>query len=456
MLLCITVYEVIMLQRTILDSLRNWAESDYRKVLILRGARQVGKTTAVRMFSQDFDTYIELNMEIPEDKELFENYKNVNDLYNLILLKKGKKPIGRVLLFIDEIQGSSLAMASLRFFYENMPHLYVIASGSLLELYLQRERLEIPVGRVQFLWMHPLSFDEFLLATGRKDILQLEFPFPDYSHPVIRDIFLKYALIGGLPEAVMLWLKTNDIVLVRDNLNAIMESYRNDMIKYPRTPNQAQVLRHVMNTAYLEVGKQISFEGFGGSSYRSLSVKNALEILELCRMFKLLYPYTSTELPSFPQKKKRPKLLYLDIGLLNVQAQVMADYFGSKNLNSIYKGAAMEVLVGQMLMAMEQKVGFDVAYWKRDVRSSTAELDFILPWKGMLIPVEVKAGKTGTLKSLFIFMDISPLDFAVRIYDGEYKLEKLTTPNGKAFRLLNLPLALTPWLFDYLKLEFFP
>ena len=136
MLLCITVYEVIMLQRTILDSLRNWAESDYRKVLILRGARQVGKTTAVRMFSQDFDTYIELNMEIPEDKELFENYKNVNDLYNLILLKKGKKPIGRVLLFIDEIQGSSLAMASLRFFYENMPHLYVIASGSLLELYL--------------------------------------------------------------------------------------------------------------------------------------------------------------------------------------------------------------------------------------------------------------------------------------------------------------------------------
>jgi hypothetical protein len=441
-----------MFYRKVLDDIKRWKDSPFRKVLVLRGARQVGKTTAVRMAAKEFDTFIELNLEISEDKEIFQHFSNIEDLYNQILLRKNVKKKGKkILIFLDEVQNSPGAMRSLRFFYEQLPELYVIASGSLLDLYLFREKIEIAVGRVEYLWMYPMTFEEFLLASEQDELLNLlmKSPIPDYVYSIVRKQFLYYALIGGMPEAIQIWLATKDIIKIQEYHSALWQSFRDDVLKYAQTSEQAAVIRHIMDTAFSEVGKQISFEGFGASGYRSQAIKNAFQILERSALFTLLYPYTSQTLPTLPNKTKRPKLQFLDIGLLNFQAKVMADYFSVENLHSIYKGIAMEQVVGQMLTAMKAKYGFELAFWKRDARSSTAEVDYVLIYKGKMIPIEVKAGKTGSMKSLFLFMEEAPLDLAVRIYDGGFSIDELSCPSGKRFRLLNLPLALTFRLLDF-------
>jgi len=435
-----------MFYRNILEDLKAWAESKHRRVLILRGARQVGKTTAVRMFSSDFDTYIELNIEIPEDREMFDNYTNIQHLFNHILLKKQIQCKGKkTLLFIDEIQGSVNAMRSLRFFHEQMPDLYVIASGSLLDLYLYREKFEISVGRVEYLRLYPMTFDEFLKASGQEQLLKSvkEDKLPDYVASVLRTQFLSYALVGGMPEVVKIWLESQNIDLVRKMLADLLQSYNDDVLKYARTTDQSHVIRHIMETAFSEIANQISFEGFGASKFKSQSIRNAFNILEKSSIVTLLYPYTSQELPVIPKKTRRPKLLFLDIGLVNYQANIMAEYYSAESLNTIYRGKAMEALVGQMLTAMKEKYGFELSFWKREERGSTAEVDYVMIWCGKMLPIEVKAGKTGTLRSLLVFMEEAPHEFAFRIYDGKYSVEDAKTPSGKSFKLINVPLSLT-------------
>jgi hypothetical protein len=420
----------------------------------LRGARQVGKTTAIRMFSESFDTFIELNLELEGDRELFENETDVERLYNYILLRKGiAKPGKRVLLFIDEIQNSDKALNSLRYFYEQKPTLYVVAAGSLLEMYLTKSRIGLAVGRIENLWMHPMDFDEFLEAAEQTALLKAmkEIPCPDYVTKVARDWFMQYALIGGMPEVVKVYLESKDITKVRNIMKNLLITYADDMIKYAKTNEQAEIIRFVWEHIPLETGKQVSFNLFGGSSYKTQTIKSAMLLLEQSSLLKLIYPYTTYDLPALPLKTKKPKLLILDTGLLNYMAGVQDEYFGVNNLNSIYKGIAMEHLVGQLLTANNNDGFFPLSFWVKDKRSSSAEIDFVIAWKRQLIPIEVKAGSSGSLKSLMVYMNESGCELAIRIYDGDFSLQEITLETGKKFRLLNLPLPLTGRILEYIE-----
>lgn len=443
-----------MYKRKIFSALREWSDSPYRKPLLLRGARQVGKTTAIRMFAESFDTFIELNLEFEGDRELFEKETDVDRLYNYILLSKGiAKPGERVLLFIDEIQNSAKAIHSLRYFYEQKPSLHVVAAGSLLEMYLTRSRIGLAVGRIENLWMHPMDFDEFLEAAGQTALLNAmkEIPCPDYVTKVARDWFLQYALIGGMPEVVKVYLETKDISIVRNILKNLLITYTDDMIKYAKNKEQAEIIRYVWEHIPLETGKQVSYNLFGGSSYKTHTIKNAMLLLEQSSLLKLIYPYTTYDLPSLPDKTKKPKLIILDTGLLNYMAGVQGEYFGIKNLNSIYKGIAMEHLVGQLLTANNISGFSALSFWVRDKRGSSAEIDFVVGRKRQLIPIEVKAGSSGSLKSLMIFMNESSCELAIRIYDGDFSLQEISLESGKKFQLLNLPLPLTGMIHEYIE-----
>lgn len=443
-----------MYGRKIVSALRDWADSPYRKSLLLRGARQVGKTTAVRMFSESFDTFIELNLEQEGDRELFNKETDVARLYNYILLSKGiANPGKRVLLFIDEIQNSAQAIHSLRYFYELKPSLYVIAAGSLLEMYLAKSRIGLAVGRIENLWMHPMDFDEFLEAAGQTALLKAmkEIPCPDYVAKVARDWFMQYALVGGMPEVVKVYLETKDINLVRNIMKNLLITYADDMIKYAKTNEQAEIIRYVWEHIPMETGKQVSFNLFGGSSYKTHTIKSAMLLLEQASLIKLIYPYTIYELPALPVKTKKPKLLIIDTGLLNYMAGVQDEYFGITNLNSIYKGIAMEHLVGQILTASTNDAFFPLSFWVRDKRGSSAEIDFVVAWKRQLVPIEVKAGSSGSLKSLMIYMKESNCNLAVRVYDGDFSLQEITLETGKKFRLLNLPLPLSGRILEYIE-----
>lgn len=442
--------------RKLIGDLEVWADSPYRKSLVLRGARQVGKTTAVRMFAQQFDVFIELNLEQDQDRELFFSGTEVQKVFNRIKIAKNIESLeGKVLLFIDEIQYSPNALLSLRYFHELIPELFVVAAGSLLEAYLARGGLQVSVGRIEYLWVYPLDFEEFLNAIKMNQLRSAmsQVPFPDYLHSLVREKFSEFCMVGGMPEAVKIWLETADIVPVRKVQASIVETYSDDVSKYTQNDTQKELILQIMQVAYYQIGKRITFTNFAGSDQRVTAIKQAFRLLSRVNLFELLYPTSALSVPAIPNLRRQPKLLAYDLGMVNYVVGIQDRYYGDVDLHSIFKGAAVEQIVGQQLLGLQKRGNFKLHYWVRNKRNSSAEIDYLIDWQSTLIPIEVKAGKVGSLKSLFIFMEDSDVDIAVRIYDGVTKWETLCTASGRQFKLLNLHLGLTCKILDYLNQE---
>lgn len=440
--------------RKLIDDLEAWSRSPYRKSLILRGARQVGKTTAVRLFGQRFEQFIELNLEQEEDRALFFSGTDVRKVFNNIkIVKNIESSEARTLLFIDEIQYSPNAMLSLRYFHELMPEIFVVGAGSLLEAYLARGGLQVSVGRIEYLWVYPLDFEEFLNATGMNQLrLSLgQIPFPEYLYPTLKERVTEFCMVGGMPEPVKIWQETGDIVQVRKIQASIVETYAEDVGKYAANASQKELILQIMQAAYFQIGKRITYTGFAGSDQRATAISQAFRLLSQVNLFELLKPSSALTIPALPNPRRQPKLLAYDLGMVNYVVGIQDKYYGENDLHSIFKGAAIEQIVGQQLQGMQKRHNFILRYWVRDRRNSSAELDFLIDWGGKLIPIEVKAGKTGSMKSLFIFMEDSDADTGVRIYDGITRWERLSTASGKQFWLLNLHLGLTCRIFDHLR-----
>jgi uncharacterized protein len=442
-----------MFPRDIIRRLDRWAEASDRKPLILRGARQVGKTVAVDLFGERFDHYISLNLEIEAEREIFKRGLSIPDLFQAILLRKKIVPRGgRVLLFLDEVQNSPEAVAGLRYFYEQLPHIHVIAAGSLLEVYLANNRISFPVGRVRHLFMYPLSFREFLLATGNEQAVEaLETaPLPDWAISPLFELFHRYTLIGGMPEIVANYSRTGDIPALKPIYDSLLVSYLDDVAKYGRNRTISAVIKHCIESAPFNAGRRITFAGFGKSNYRSREVGEALRTLERAMLIRLLRPSTSVEIPIVPNFRKSPRLQFLDTGLLNYFVGLQDQYFKYDNLHSIHKGLITEHIVGQELICREINTRKKLCFWVREERQSKAEVDFLLQYQDYAVPVETKSGKTGSLRSLHQFMDRCPHHFAARLYSGPPRVEQAVTPAGKSFRLLNLPYFLASQIPRYL------
>ena len=258
-----------MFKRTILTELENWAKKKNRKPLVIRGARQVGKTTVVNQFAQNFEQYIYLNLEIPSDRKPFDDFKDIETLLQALFFLKNKEYSKRkkTLLFIDEIQEVPEAFNVLRFFYEQMPEIPVIAAGSLLET-IFNTKLSFPVGRVEFLVVRPVSFIEFLEAIGETSALEQinNIPLNSFAHEKLLTLFHTYALIGGMPEIIKEYAETKDITSLTTLYDSLIASYIDDVEKYAHSNTQTQSIRHVIKTSYFEAGKRIKFQGFGKSS----------------------------------------------------------------------------------------------------------------------------------------------------------------------------------------------
>jgi hypothetical protein len=431
-----------MFQRKIISHLEKWSQRSDRKPLVIRGARQVGKTTAVNTFGQQFKQYIYLNLETKADLEPFENNPDIDSLVQSIFLLKKQKLAERTstLLFIDEIQAFPGAFNMLRYFYEQYPELRVIAAGSLLETIFNRGS-SFPVGRVEFLVIRPVSFPEFLEAIGQTEALkQLEtIPVNDFAHTTLLRLFHTYALIGGMPEIVNKYAATKDLTALGEIYDRLITSYIDDVDKYARNTHLLQVISHCIRVSFAEAGKRIKFQNFGRSNYSSKEVGEALRTLEKTFLLSLLYPTTDNRLPILPDLRKSPRLQVLDTGLINYSLGIQTDILGSDDLNQVHQGTVIEHLIGQELLAGQFNALSHLNFWTREKKTSTAELDYIYPFESKLIPIEVKSGKDGALKSLHRYMDDAPHDMAVRFYAGKFQLTPTNTPAGKAYRLLNLP-----------------
>ncbi|MBF9014430.1 MULTISPECIES: ATP-binding protein [unclassified Oceanispirochaeta] len=443
-----------MIKRKIVDELRHWAKKENRKPLILRGARQVGKTTAVEMFSHDFEQYIYLNLEQKADRDLFEQDLPVDKVLEAVFFLKDSDPDEKsTLLFIDEIHNSTKAVSMLRYLYEEAEDLFVVCAGSLLEVYLDKEQISFPVGRVEFLYMHPLTFEEYLRARNQKAVFDLfqSVPVPDYAHDKILELFHEYSLIGGMPEICAEYLKHHDLSRLAPIYESLLISYTDDAAKYASGRSMYQVIRHIIETSPMEAGKRMKFQGFGNSSYRSRESGEAFRILERSMLISLSYPVTDFDYPLIPNKKKSPRLQFLDTGLLNYYSGIQKQLLNPKDLNSLYRGRIAEHIVGQEILAKEIISFRKPVFWVRENSGASSEIDFILQYGKYPVPVEVKSGKTGRLRSLHYYMEHSKQTVAVRLYADKILKQEIDTPGGSKYTLWNLPYYLAGKIMDYLE-----
>ncbi|MBN1199868.1 MAG: ATP-binding protein [Bacteroidales bacterium] len=441
-----------MFWRKILDNLEEWANSVQRKPLVLRGARQVGKTTAVDLFSAKFDYILKFNLERKADLKLFQDHADIDSLVPALFFNRGI-PMGqaRTLIFIDEIHNSPSAVANLRYFYEEYPQYYVIAAGSLLDTLIDK-KIHFPVGRVDFRVIRPVSFNEFLHASHEEQALEAlaTIPFPAYAHDPLMKMLRTYTFIGGMPAVMVKYMEINDMVKLRPIYDSLLASYLDDVEKYAPSDRFVQILRFIIKQSFYFASFRITFQGFGKSTYNSRDVGNAFRLLEKAMLLSLVYPSVETSQPLIPDIRKSPRLQMVDTGLVNFMAGLQENLFGNQLLSDIYGGRMAEHLTGQELLSLTTGTLNRLDFWVREKRQSQAEVDFVVAYKGLAIPVEVKSNKAGQLRSLHQYMEAAPHAIAVRVYSGQLSLEDHHTPGGKRYRLLSLPFYLVHRIYDYL------
>lgn len=429
-----------MIERRLLSSLTEWKNSKSRKPLILRGARQVGKSTLVDEFAKEYDVYLKLNLDEADDCQLFDRYISIEELIDAIYVrcqqKKENKP---TLLFIDEIQNSPKAVAMLRYFYEKANHLHVIAAGSLLENLIDK-KISFPVGRVQYLALRPCSFLEFLNGIEENyDKELIENLQADKAHTRIMRHFKNYCVVGGMPEAVMRYAENRDILASDDIYDALLTSYSDDVEKYASNDTMTKVIRFIIKNGWTFGGSIIAFEHFANSSYRSREMGEAFRTIEKAMLLELVYPVTSSLLPLQPAFTRRPKLIWLDTGLINYAAGIREEVFSANNIQDAWRGKIAEHIVAQELLAYNHKITARRNFWVNPQKGSDAEVDFVIAQNGLCIPIEVKSGINAHLKSLHIYMDTAPHNVAVRIWSNPFSIDEVITQKGKQFHLINIP-----------------
>ena len=411
------------ISRDIDKALQTWKSDLFRKPLLLRGARQVGKSFAVRNLARSFDHFIEVDFEAQRDlHSLFDSSLNPASICEqLSLIYEVPIVSGKTLLFFDEIQGCLNAISSLRYFYEKMPDLHIISAGSLLEFALQ-DLSSFGVGRVRSLFVYPFSFTEFLLACGQTQIAKLiknasaTHPIPDLVHKKIITSYKRFMAIGGMPEVVAKYVTSGNMLDCMSIIDDLVISYQDDFAKY-KGLIPAQRIREAFDAVVLQAGgKFVYAKAALASDPRQIRV--AVDLLILAG---LVIPVTHTSANGIPlgaevDPKKR-KMILFDTGIfqrllgLNIGELMMSDSF-----EVINKGALAEMSVGLELMKLSSPHRRDsLYYWHRETASGNAEVDYVIQKEEKIIPIEVKSGQRGSMQSLQVFLKEKKLDEGIRI-----------------------------------------
>lgn len=398
------------MKRFIDKRLIEWKDSSRRKPLIVRGARQVGKTYSIQKFGTDFFENLH-TLDMERDRNLHGVFEGDLNPYRIIseleIFLNEKITPGRDLVFIDEIQSCPRAIMALRYFYEDLPELHVIAAGSLLEFSMSK--ISFPVGRIQFLDMNPLSFPEYLIAIGREEasniVLAKPQPVSDSIHRLLLEELKKYFFIGGMPESVQVYIDSKSLkesFLVHKEL---CESFRHDFSKYiPRVGSDC--LDAVLTGIAGQVGQQIIYTHLTEMCTHP-TVKRAFHTLCRARVVNKISPTSPVGLPlASTTSSKRFKAIIVDIGIWqHLNGIDVAKEYPKTDLLSIYRGAMAEQYVGQEILAAQNS---SLYYWARSAKSSTAEVDYLTEIDGRIIPIEVKSGPAGRLRSLHLLLKTFP------------------------------------------------
>ena len=434
--------------RLIDNYLKEWALRPAGKPLLLRGARQVGKSTAVRQLGKQFENFVEINLEKqPSFIQFFQGDLDVKRIVPQLSAMVGKPIVaGKTLLFIDEIQASAEAIMALRFFKEDMPALHVIAAGSLLEFALET----LPtfgVGRIHSMFVYPMTFDEFLTACGEQLLLEVRnnataktpLALPLYERLV--ELFRSYMLVGGMPEVVAKWVETRDYLACQEVQDDIVLTYQDDFPKYRKRVDPT-LLRLTLQSIALQIGNKFVYSQVGGG-YSTNEVKKALDMLTLAG---IITPVIHTNANGLPLGSEVDptyrKMLLLDSGLLlrwlNMSgdtSELTAQILTNSATDLVNKGALTEMIAGlELLRYRTPNMRHELFYWVRKAKNAQAEVDYLATYQSEVLPIEVKAGTQGGMKSLWQFMREKKLKNAIRASLENFDVFTYTDTEEEAIR----------------------
>lgn len=431
------------MKRIITEKLVKWKNSKYRKPLIVRGARQVGKTHTIMEFGKanykgnlhliDLEKY-------PSFCKIFERDLDTKRILSEIEISIEKKiDTKKDLLFIDEIQNCKKALASLRYFYEEMPELHLIVAGSLIEFALGD--ISFPVGRVQTITMHPMNLYEYLIAMDKKISADAIITSPknisENQHEKLLTELKNYFFVGGMPEAVKIYRNTGKLLNAFEVQRDLVVTFREDFSKYAGRADKTSLNNVFLSTAQ-SVGNQIKYSNLA-EGFTVPTIKNSFELLLNAKLINKVKAASPAGLPlGASASNKKFKAVYLDIGLMQQVCNLKADVEYTKNdLLAIYKGALAEQFVGQEFLS---SFDTDLFYWSRESKSSSAEVDYLISLDNEIYPIEVKSGSEGKLKSLHLLLEHyrnvkKSFVFSNRMFIGDFEQRIIFLPLYFAYGL---------------------
>ena len=446
------------MQKKYLNHLNHWFIDKSRKPLVLRGARQVGKSTLVRQFAREKKlNFYEINLEkAPLLDDVFATLQVHKILARLESHLQREIVISEnSLLFLDEIQATPHALAALRYFYEELPAIGVIAAGSLLEFVLADHEFSMPVGRIEYLHMQPVSFGDFLRASGQDFVadkirdLDFDETLTPELHAKCLELYNTYRFVGGMPEAVAAHLNNpRSDVKIRNIQNQIVNTYQDDFMKYARKA-KLHTLRTVYKKVPSQIGEKISYANLSRED-RAINVRQSVKMLEYARVIRCVYNTPASKIPIAALADfDFYKMYWLDIGLLN-RLLKLPMHLDDMNRNVLDSGPIAEQFVAQHLPSLQEPTEEpELFYWQRKGKTDGAEVDFVVQYETDIVPIEVKAGTSGSLRSLHQFMATHPCRFAVRLSSQMPSLNQVThavSISGKSkkvsFTLANVPIYL--------------
>jgi len=434
------------LNRNQLIILDKWLHKPNRKPIVIRGARQVGKSTLVRLFSELLNRPLaEINLErYPDLAPVFSDKDPISVVNLLEALPNINAITSESLLFLDEIQAVPEAIPTLRYFYEDLKDLPVLAAGSLLEFALTEHNFSMPVGRVEYLHMGPMTFTEFLDAIDETKLTSIikTFNIGDDLDQIIHQRLLKllrtYFFVGGMPEAVKTYAHSRRLKDVSDVHNSIIETYQEDFPKYIGSRNLTRI-QQVFNFAARNVGKKIKYSQFSRQD-KSATIKRDIELLCMARVLSKVVHSHCSGLPLQADIEDTVyKLLFLDVGLMNAICGLGWNTLSqTTDTQLVNEGAIAEQFIGQHLQDfVSTSLNRELTYWLREGRSINAEVDYVLALKNQIIPIEIKAGATGSLKSLHQFAGEKNTPLAVRFNTGLPSRQSINTKIRKKEKTIN-------------------
>lgn len=443
----------------------NWLNSSTRKPLIIRGARQVGKTWLIRdLASSQERQLVEFNFEKRPDREsLFSSNDPKEILINIAASMGSKIDPSKALLFLDEIQAAPHLLEKLRWFAEDMPELPVVAAGSLLDFALAKHEFSMPVGRIGYLYLEPLSFEEFLDAVGQHELRSYlqnydwNLNIPVAIHSELMKAIKEYLVVGGMPAAVSTWATEKAPDAVNQIHYDLLATYRDDFAKY-RGRLTIDRLEDVMSSVPRQLGKKFVYKE-ANSEISATSLKQALDLLSMAKVCHRVMATSANGLPLGAEADERfSKVIMLDCGLCGTSLGLSLHQLRSiSEISMINSGGMAEQLVGQLLRTITPAyIPPSLYYWQRGKKGAEAEIDYVIQHENQVIPIEVKAGTTGTLKSLHQFMKEKKKTTAIRVNSDLPRLGPVEVKDALGdsieYNLLSVPFYLLGQLHRLLRL----